>query len=78
MAGMTPTPKATRHRLRKPSCTRKSRAASSPGRGVASDDGVLEAAFNGSHGWFWRNRGDAPVTITLRTAGDYAQIKRVM
>jgi len=48
------------------------------GRGVAADDGVLEAAFNGSHGWFWRNRGDAPVTITLRTAGDYAQIKRVM
>ena len=48
------------------------------GRGVASDDGVLEAAFNGSHGWFWRNRGDAPVTITVRTAGDYSQIKRVM
>jgi len=48
------------------------------GRGVAADDGVLEAAFNGSHGWFWRNRGDSPVTITLRTAGDYTQIKRVM
>lgn len=48
------------------------------GRGVAADDGVLEAAFNGNHGWFWRNRSEATVTITLRTAGDYAQIKRVM
>ena len=48
------------------------------GRGAASGEGVLEATFNGSHGWFWRNRGDATVTITLRTAGDYAQIKRVM
>ena len=48
------------------------------GRGQASDEGVLEAAFNGSHGWFWRNRGDAPVTITLRTSGEYTQIKRVM
>jgi len=48
------------------------------GRGVAADEGVLEAAFNGSHGWFWRNRSEATVTITLRTAGDYAQIKRVM
>jgi len=48
------------------------------GRGAASDEGVLEAAFNGSHGWFWRNRGDTPVTITLRTAGEYAQVKRVM
>jgi len=48
------------------------------GRGVAADDGVLEAAFNGNHGWFWRNRSETEVTITLRTAGDYAQIKRVM
>lgn len=48
------------------------------GRGAAADEGVLEAAFDGSHGWFWRNRSDATVTITLRTAGDYAQIKRVM
>lgn len=48
------------------------------GRGAASDEGLLEAAFNGSHGWFWRNRSDATVTITLRTSGEYAQIKRVM
>lgn len=46
------------------------------GRGVESDSGELEAAFKGNHGWFWRNRGDEPVTFTLRTRGDYAEMKR--
>ena len=48
------------------------------GRGVDGDDGVLEAAFDGNHGWFWRNRGSAAVTITLRTSGDYTEFKRVL
>lgn len=48
------------------------------GRGVAEDDGVLEAAFDGNHGWFWRNRTSAPVTVTLKTDGAYTDIKRVM
>ncbi len=48
------------------------------GRGTAKDEGVVSAAFDGSHGWFWRNRGKADVTVTLRTDGDYAEIKRVM
>ena len=47
------------------------------GRGVASDDGELIAAFTGHHGWFWRNRGQADVTVTLKTGGDYSNIKRV-
>jgi len=37
---------------------------------------VLEAAFTGNHGWFWRNRGQADVKVTLRTAGDYTDISR--
>jgi len=45
-------------------------------RGVSGDEGVLTAAFDGNHGWFWRNRGSAPVTVTLKTSGDYAEIKR--
>lgn len=45
------------------------------GRAVADQAGELTAAFSGNHGWFWRNRTDAPVTITLRTAGDYAELK---
>ena len=47
------------------------------GRSVPAAEGVLIAAFDGNHGWFYRNRGRSAVTITLRTSGDYAQIKRV-
>lgn len=47
------------------------------GRGIAADDGNLEAAFDGNHGWFWRNRGDEPITVILRTQGAYDEIKRV-
>ena len=47
------------------------------GRAVSSDDGDLVAAFTGNHGWFWRNRGDADVSLVLRTRGDYSDIKRV-
>jgi hypothetical protein len=48
------------------------------GRGVDADDGVLEAAFEGNHGWFWRNRGQSDVTVTLRTDGDYIELKRLI
>ena len=47
------------------------------GRGVASDEGVLEAAFTGNHGWFWRNRGDSDVQVVLRTRGDYRTINKM-
>ena len=48
------------------------------GRGVPSDQGVLEAAFTGNHGWFWRNRGKANVKLILRTRGEYTDIKKMM
>lgn len=47
------------------------------GRAVASNEGELVAAFTGNHGWFWRNRGDADVTVLLKTGGAYSDIKRV-
>lgn len=47
------------------------------GKGQASDKGVLVAAFDGKHGWFWRNRGRQPVTVTLRTSGDYQGLQEV-
>ncbi len=47
------------------------------GRGVAADEGVLEAAFTGNHGWYWRNRGEANVKLILRTRGDYTDIKQM-
>lgn len=46
-------------------------------RGVGSDEGVMTAGFNGTHGWFFRNRGSQPVTITLRTNGAYTDLRRV-
>ena len=48
------------------------------GRSVPSDEGVLEAAFEGNHGWFWRNRTKSDVTVTLKTSGDYIELKRVI
>jgi hypothetical protein len=47
------------------------------GRRVANDEGELIAAFTGNHGWYWRNRGEANVTVLLRTGGTYSDIKRV-
>ena len=47
------------------------------GRGVAADEGVLEASFTGNHGWYWRNRGQADVKVILRTRGDYTDIKQM-
>jgi hypothetical protein len=47
------------------------------GRGVPADEGELVAAFTGHHGWFWRNRGQADVTVVLKTGGTYSDIRRV-
>lgn len=45
---------------------------------LARQEGTLTAAFDGSHGWFWRNRSGAPLTITLKTRGEYAEMKKVL
>ncbi len=41
-----------------------------------SEQGELEAAFDGSHGWFWRNRTSNAITISLKTTGEYTDIKQ--
>jgi hypothetical protein len=46
------------------------------GRSVSTDAGELVAAFDGYHGWYWRNRSGNPVVLRLRTRGDYEEIKR--
>ncbi|OYW58623.1 MAG: transmembrane anchor protein, partial [Bosea sp. 12-68-7] len=48
------------------------------GRAVSTDEGTITAAFDGNHGWFWRNRGADDVTVTLKTTGSYAEIKRMI
>jgi hypothetical protein len=47
------------------------------GTGKPSDEGVLVAAFDGAHGWFWRNRSSDTVMVTLRITGDYQELKRM-
>ena len=42
------------------------------------ETGTLVAAFDGSHGWFWRNRSGGTVTVTLKTKGAYSELKRVV
>lgn len=39
--------------------------------------GTLTAAFDGNHGWYWKNRTNAPVTITLKATGNYQDIKEM-
>ena len=47
------------------------------GTGVTGDAGELVADFDGSHGWFWRNRTDGDVTVTLKTNGEYQNFKQM-
>lgn len=56
----------------------KDYAAHRYGKGTsAKESGELVAAFDGVHGWFWRNRTDSPVTITLKTGGAYLVLKEM-
>ncbi|MGJ8558609.1 MAG: transmembrane anchor protein [Litorimonas sp.] len=48
------------------------------GRAETDDSGELTAEFDGAHGWFWRNRSDVSVEVTLRVTGAYSEIKRVL
>lgn len=48
------------------------------GRQSTGDEGILEAAFDGKHGWYWRNRSQEDAIVTLSTKGAYSAIKRVL
>ena len=37
----------------------------------AGASGKFRAPFDGTHGWYWKNRGDKPVTITVTAKGDF-------
>jgi hypothetical protein len=45
-------------------------------KGLSQAQGSFTAPFAGIHGWYWRNQGDAPITITLRTSGFYRRLIR--
>ena len=49
----------------------------SKGRNETQQSGTLTAAFDGKHGWFWRNRNKEAVTVTLTVEGQFSEMKRV-
>ncbi|MCR9073570.1 MAG: transmembrane anchor protein [Alphaproteobacteria bacterium] len=46
------------------------------GRGATDGAGSIEAPFPGEHGWFWRNRDDSNVAVTLQLRGTYSKLVR--
>ena len=48
------------------------------GRAETSQSSKFTAVSDGAHGWYWRNRSDVEVTVTVRTRGEYSEIKRLM
>jgi hypothetical protein len=36
--------------------------------------GSLTAPFDGSHGWYWENKGSSPITVSLQIEGNYELI----
>lgn len=52
--------------------------AHSYGRGQSrSMQGDLVAAFDGVHGWHWRNRSEGTVRVTLKTRGEYQRLLEI-
>lgn len=47
------------------------------GKGLAEQKGELHAAFSGLHGWYWRNRTEEPVKVTLEVKGQFSAIKQL-
>jgi hypothetical protein len=44
------------------------------GRNEEAAHGAFVAPFAGTHGWYWRNRGTAPVTVRVQTSGYYEKL----
>ncbi|WP_122073869.1 transmembrane anchor protein [Pseudophaeobacter sp. EL27] len=45
------------------------------GRGSTGSGGTILADFAGEHGWFWRNRDKAAVTVKVQVRGEYVEFK---
>lgn len=41
----------------------------------AGEHGSFKAPFEGTHGWYWRNRTEQPVTITVTANGTFENIE---
>ena len=43
-------------------------------RALEGGKGVFTAPFEGTHGWYWRNKGETPVSVTVRVAGFHREL----
>lgn len=43
----------------------------------AAKAGTFRAPFEGTHGWFWRNRSGQPVEITVKASGAFQKFEQV-
>jgi hypothetical protein len=43
---------------------------------LTNGQGAFTAPYAGIHGWYWRNRGETPVTVKVRTSGFYKELFR--
>lgn len=41
------------------------------------ESGKFRAPFDGTHGWFWRNRTNKPLTITVKATGAFQKFELV-
>src|SRR3546814_20394553 len=46
-------------------------------RGQSEASGTFTAPFDGSHGWYWLNRGDTPVNLPVTVGGFWTEEPRV-
>lgn len=40
------------------------------------ETGTFRAPFDGTHGWYWRNRSGRPVAVTVRASGTFQKFER--
>lgn len=43
-------------------------------KNLSEAQGAFTAPYEGTHGWYWRNGGETPVTITLKVTGFYGDL----
>lgn len=46
------------------------------GKEASSGNGAFEAPVEGTHGWYWRNRGEKPVTVRVQVSGFFSELYR--
>ncbi len=43
-------------------------------RSQTAAHGSFSAPYDGTHGWYWKNPGSAPVTVTVKVCGYYEKL----